>query len=399
MSRVYTGTGRSFQEVTSLPMDTEALVDIGRRVKLQPHFLGEPLMVVGETSDFVGVVDPRSHTLAALDALGRAAAIVLAVGAADVALATPALQLASHLSGLSAAELGKTAASFIRRPANEPLLRQWEEMDVEMDPETVELSSLLAAGFERDAEDFRDAINRQQRVLVAAEGFTLRLVQVIRWMQHSGVKIVGLRYRRYLVGGQEVYFAEQVVPSLDPAVDAPPQEFAPPEAAEPWRAKGRQYHVERLSPAMAAALDEILLATREHTFTVNWSHPSYFWLRGARRNFRVRTYHRDRVELGFYNAAPAAAAAFLAPYRLEGAEISSVGGYSDSPFTAISTETRLDERWRAMLADWLSGAPPGKSLGIHAGPRAPAPPPPVPPGLPAAGDLSRQDPGRHGSTA
>jgi len=375
-------------------MDVEALADIERRVKLQPHFLGEPLVVVGETVDFAHVLDPRSHTLAALDSLGRATAIVLAVGAADMALATPALQLASHLAGMPLADLGKVAASFVRRPANEALHRIWSEMDVEMDPETVELSSLLAAAYERDAEDFRDALNRQQRVVIAAEGFTLRLVQVIQWLQAAGVNIVGLRYRRYLVGGQEVYFAERVVPSQDPAVDAPRREFTPQETVEPWRTKGRQYHIERLSPAMAAALDEILLATREHTFTVNWSHPSYFWIRGARRNFRVRTYHRDRVELGFYNAAPAAAASFLVPYRLEGLEVVSVGGYSDSPFVAVTAETRLDERWNAMMADWLTGAPPGKSL--EGGETGARPPPSPPPAARPSSDLGRQEPDRHG---
>ena len=41
MAKVYTGTGRVFQEVQSVAMDEESLRDIERRVKLQPHFLGE----------------------------------------------------------------------------------------------------------------------------------------------------------------------------------------------------------------------------------------------------------------------------------------------------------------------------------------------------------------------
>ncbi|MCL2000376.1 MAG: hypothetical protein FWG74_02995 [Planctomycetes bacterium] len=404
MSKVYTGLGRAFQEITSLPMDLEALTDIEQRIKLQPHFLGEPLVVVGETADFPEAVDPHHRVMAALDALGRSVAIVLAVGAADVTLATPAMQLASHLSDMANTDLGKKTAVFIRRPSNESLMRLWEEMDVEMDAENIELSSLLAAAYERDAEDYRDTLNRQQRVIIAAEGFTQRLVQVIQWMKASGMNIKGLRYRRYLVGGQEVYFAEQVVPSQDPAVDAPRQEYLPQEIIEPWRAKGRLYYLDRLSPSLSATLDALLLATRDHTFTLNWSHPSYFWIRGSRRNFRVRTYHRDRIDLGFYNAAPAAAAAFLAPYRLEGAEILSVGGYADSPFIALTTETRLDEQWFAMLADWLSGSPPGRSLEPGSGGARPLP---APASAPASGsgagagsrpghDWGRQNPDEHG---
>lgn len=362
MSRVYTGLGRSFQEITALPMDEEALADIGRRIKLQPHFLGEPLVVIGEGVDFPGVVDPRTHTLVALDALGRSTAIALTVGSADIDVATPAILLASHVADMAASDLGKIAAGFVVRPANESLLRLWEEMDVEMNDETVELSSLLAAAYERDAEDFRDILNQGQRVVLAAEGYTQRLVRMIQWLNASGVPIAGLRYRRYLVGGQEVYFAEQVVPSVDPAVDAPRAEFVPQETVEPWRTKGRIYHIERLAPRLANLLDELILATRENTFSVNWSHPSYFWIRGPRRNFRVRTYHRDRIDLGFYNAAPAATAAFLAPYALPDTDIVSVGGYADSPFVSLTAETRIDARWRAMLNDWLTGAPPGRSL-------------------------------------
>ncbi len=179
-------------------------------------------------------------------------------------------------------------------------------------------------------------------------------------MNQHGVNAAGLRYRKFVVGGQDVFFAEQVVPQTDPAVDSPSSPKAQ-ESVEPWRLKGKAYHAERLNPRVAAIMDELLRATKESTFTVNWNNKYYFWIRGPRRNLRIRTYSRDRLEVGFYNAAPAAVAEFLDPYDLSGLEVVSIGGYSDSPFVALAQDMRIDDRWVAMLNDWLSGATPGKT--------------------------------------
>ena len=362
MSKMYTGSGRVFQEVSSLPMDEEGLQDIKRRVKIQPHFLGEPLVVVAEAEDFPGVCQPGDETMVAIDAIGRCTAVTIAMGVADIDQQIATLQLAAHLSNLSTDEIGKIARNFIDRPANEQLRRLWEDMDVEMSEDSVEIASLLAAAFERDAEDFFSLINNSQRIIVAAEAFSSRLVGVIEWMNRHGVNAIGLRYRKFIVGGQDVFFAEQVIPKADPAVDSPVQtQKSASEALDPWRVKGKAYHAERLNPRLASVMDEMLLMTKSSTFTLNWNNKYYFWIRGPRRNIRVRTYSRDRLEVGFYNAAPAAVAEFLEPYDLGSLEVVSVGGYSDSPFVVLGPDMRLDERWSAMLNDWLSGANPGKT--------------------------------------
>ncbi len=357
MSKVYTGTGRVFQEVQALPLDEEALVDIERRVKLQPHFLGEPLVVIGEACDFPRVVEANNHDLVGLDALGRAVAISFVKGMAEAATDMRALQLAAHLSSLTPEDLGRICRSFINRPGNDSIRRVWEEKDVEIGPEAVELSSLLAAIFERDAEDYADLINAEQRIIVAAEGFSSRMVDVVHWLARSGVTIIGLRYRKYLVGGQEVYFAEQVVPTVDPADDAPESRITAGsgEAQEPWRAKGRAYHAEKLDPLLANRLDELLVLAKPYTFTINWSHKHYFWVRGVKRNLRIRTYYRDRLEVGFYNASPAAVREFLGRHDLDIFEITTVGGYADSPFITITAETEFNDRWTQMLREWLGG--------------------------------------------
>lgn len=379
MSKMYTGAGRLFQEVSALPMDEEGLQDIKRRVKVQPHFLGEPLVVVAEAEDFPTVCSPGDETMVAIDSIGSCAAITIAMGVADIEQQVATLQLAAHLDTLSPSEIGRIARNFIDRPANEPLRRLWEDMDVEMSDDSVEIASLLAAAFERDAEDFFTLVNTTQRIIIAAEGFSARLVGVIEWMNRHGVNAVGLRYRKFIVGGQDVFFAEQVVPRTDPAVDAaqkPKQQQT--DQVEPWRVKGRNYHAERLNPRLVTVMDEIIRTTKDSTFTVNFNNKYYFWIRGPRRNLRIRTYSRDRLEIGFYNAAPAAVAEFLDPYDLSGLEVISIGGYSDSPFVSIGPDMRLDERWVAMLNDWLSGANPGKTRVNKRSEREQRRPPPQP---------------------
>lgn len=367
MSKMYTGAGRLFQEVSALPMDEEGLQDMKRRIKLHPHFLGEPLVVVAESDDFPGVTEHGDDTLIAIDSLGRSTAITIAIGTADIKEQIATLQLAAHASSLNPDELGRICRNFADRPQNEQLRRLWTEMDVEMSEDSVEIASLLAAAFERDAEDFFSLINNSQRIIIAAEGFSSRLVNVIHWLNSGGINACGLRYRKYIVGGQDVFAVEQVVPTTDPAVDGPVAKRASPDLAEPWRVKGKVYHTERINPRIASTLEDLLLITKPSTFTINWNNKYYFWIRGSRRNLRIRTYSRDRLEIGFYNAAPAAVAEFLEPYDLSGLEVVSIGGYSDSPFVVIGPDTRLDERWHALLNDWLSGANPGKTTITNTG--------------------------------
>ncbi len=361
MSRMYTDSGRAFQEVSALPMDEEGLQDMKRRVKVQPHFLGEPLVVVAEAEDFPAICQPGDETMVAIDSIGRTAAVTIAMGVADISQQISTLQLAANLAHLSTDEIGRIARNFIDRTSNDQLRRLWEDMDVEMSEDAVEIASLLAAAFERDAEDFATLINSSQRIIIAAEAFSARLVGVIEWLNVHGVNAIGLRYRKYIVGGQDVFFAEQVVPKTDPAVDSHVRGKggASTDAVEPWRIKGKAYHSERLNPRLANVLDEIILMTQKSTFSLNWNNKYYFWIRGPRRNLRIRTYSRDRLEIGFYNAAPAAVAEFLEPYDLGNLEVVSIGGYSDSPFVVVVPDMRLDERWNAMLNDWLSGATPG----------------------------------------
>ena len=148
MSKMYTGSGRVFQEISPLPMDEEGLEDIRRRVKLQPKFLGEPLVVIAEAEDFPAICPPGDDTLIAVDSHGRCAAISISIGTADIERQTSTLLLAANLASLTGEELGRIARNFIDRPANEPLRRLWEDMDVEMSDDSVELASLLAAAFD-----------------------------------------------------------------------------------------------------------------------------------------------------------------------------------------------------------------------------------------------------------
>ncbi len=355
MATIYTGTGKLFQQVDSVSLDEDSLKEMRRRIKLQPHFLGEPLVVIGEQQDFIPSTADSEGSLVALDVKGNTVLITLCSGVSEAEISLQIIRDAAHIGTLHAQDLGKITRQFLSRSQNDSLLRSWQEKGVEMNEEAVELASLLAAVFERDAEDYASAINRNQRIIIAAEGFNSSMVESIDWLVRHGVAIVGLRYRRFLVGGQEIYFAEQVVPTSDPAEDATTRERTnAPEALEPWLTKGKIYHTERLAPNVAARMEELLVGTRKATFSVNWSHKYYFWIRGEKRNLRVRTYHRDRLELGFYNTSPAAVTEFLSSFGMDHLEVYTIGGYQDSPFITIGGDMMIDAKWQDMLCAWLS---------------------------------------------
>jgi hypothetical protein len=359
MSNLYVGAGNALQALQPVEVDEETLREIQLRAKQQPHFLGEPLVVIGEAVDFpqVGGGKDGSHTLVALDVRGSVVVIDLILGVARAAQPLHSLRYASYLANLSVDELGKIAHAFISRPENLPIQRAWEEMSVEMSDEAVELSSLLATTFDRDAEDFTDNINRTQRILLAANAFETRMVEVVDWLSRNGADVRGLHYRKFMVGGQEIYFAEQVVPRLDPAIDASAESGrAAPESEEPWRVRGLPYYLDRLIPSVASQLEDLLQLVRPHTFSIDWLHKYYFLIRGARRNLRVRVYHRDRLDIGFLNATVESANEWLARYLLNEVEARVIGGYEKSPFVVTTSDTEFDDRWRAALCDWLSGS-------------------------------------------
>ncbi|MHC4886112.1 MAG: hypothetical protein ACYTGH_13625 [Planctomycetota bacterium] len=357
MSNLFVGAGNSLQEVTSVGLDEESLRDIETRIKLQPNFLGERLVVIGEAMDFpqVTVVEDVRY-LIALDTVGQTVVIELRLGTARNEISFQGLRFASYLAHMTNEELGKIAHAFIQRPHNLAISRAWQEAGVEMSDEAVELTSLLATAFERDADDFSEAINRVQRIIVAGEGFDARMVEMVDWLSGAGADIRGVRYRKFMVGGQEIYFAEQVVPQVDPAVDgAVSRKAAAPESDEPWRTKGLQYYMDRLVPSVGNQLESLLQMIRPHTFSIDWSHKYYFMVRGARRNLRIRLYQRNRIDIGFLNTTVEVVNEHMSRHGLSSFEATIVGGYEKSPFISTTTDLEVDDRWMRALSDWLSG--------------------------------------------
>lgn len=357
MTQVFTGSGRHFQELQAVSLDPENLVEIVQRIKLQPRFLGEPLIVFAEGENFALPALPDVHELVALDVLGRVVSISIVVGTAtpERHIESRAQELAAQVAAYTPEELGKVAREFLAAPHNDGLRRAWDEAGVEISEESVELASLLAVTFQRDAGDYSEQINREQRILIAAEAFTIRVVNCIQWLAGAGVNIRGLRYQKYLVGGQEIFFAEQAVPKKDPSIDFREEPGKTHEAIEPWKAKGLAYYMEQLTPAVGTVLDRLVVESRPDTFSITWAHKYYFWLRGAKRTLRVRAYQRDRLELGFYNHSREAVEEFLQEFRLPGMEVYVVGGYSDSPFISISSGMEVGDEWFRMVRAWLSG--------------------------------------------
>jgi hypothetical protein len=293
----------------------------------------------------------------ALDVLGRTVSISIVIGTAtpERHIESRAQELAAQVAAYTPEELGKISREFLSAPHNDMLRRAWDEAGVEISEESVELASLLAVTFQRDAGDYSDQINREQRILIAAEAFTIRIVNCISWLAGAGGNIRGLRYQKVLVGGQEIFFAEQAVPRKDPSIDFRDEPGKTHESIEQWKAKGLAYYLEQLTPAVGAILDRLVVEARPETFSISWAHKYYFWLRGGKRTLRVRAYHRDRLELGFYNHSREAVEDFLQNFRLPGMEVYVVGGYSDSPFISIASGMEISDEWFVMVKSWLSG--------------------------------------------
>ncbi|MFH0911843.1 MAG: hypothetical protein V1918_10110 [Planctomycetota bacterium] len=362
MTNLFVGTGNTLQQLQVVSLDEESLRDIKLRITLQPHFLGEPLVVIGEAADFpqVGASDP--YTLIGLDARGRSVVLELRLGVARSEQPFQALRYAAYLAKLSAEDLGKIAHAFAARPANLALQRAWREANVEMSDEAVELASLLATTFSRDAEDFTATVNGAQRILVAAEAFDSRMVEMIDWLARGGADVRGLQYRKFMIGGQEIYYAEQVVPKTDPAIDAVANRISvAAEGEDPWRVRGLAYYLERVIPAVGNRMEELLHLIHPHLFAIDWSNKYYFLIRGARRNLRIRVYQRNRLDIGFLNATVEGVSEYLRPYGITEVEVTTIGGYDKSPFLCTNSDTVFDERWHCLFCDWLRGAEPGAS--------------------------------------
>jgi hypothetical protein len=362
MSQLFVGAGNSLQEVQAVQLDEESLRDIATRIKLQPNFMGEPLVVIGEAADFPQIRSGSDYTLVGVDTGGNLVVIELRQGIARSEENLNALRYAAYIATLSPEDLGKIARAFISRPANMAIARMWKDAHIEMNEETVELSSLLATAFGRDAEDFADNINRSQRIILASEGFDARMVEVVDWLGRWGADVRGVQYSKFMIGGQEIYQAQQVVPDEDPAIDRQHRRGpAASDVEEPWRVRGLSYYLERLTPAMGNKLQEFLQLTKPFTFATDWSQKYFFLLRGSRRNLRVRVYQRNRLDIGFLDTSVERVSDFLKSYRLENHEPVLFGGYEKSPFVGLTSDTELDDRWVCLLGDWLSGQEPGAS--------------------------------------
>ncbi len=358
MSQLFVGAGDSLQPIKSVSLESEGLQEIALKIKLQPNFMGEPLVVIAEAMDFPQISKSIDDIiLVALDVNGNIVVIDLNCGVTDNKKPLTALRYASYIAGLSVDELGKIARFFSARPSNLGISRRWQDSNVEMSDESVELSSLLATIFDRDADDFADSINSAQRIIVATEGFDSLMVDMIDWMFTNGCDIKGIKYQKFMIGGQEIFHAQQVVPDDDHSVDSSEnkKQGHHTEAEEPWRTRGLSYYNERLSPAVGAKLEEILNLIKSSVFAINWVQKYYFLVRGERQNLRIRVYDKNRIDIGFLNTTSSSINSKMSKYQLENYEATLIGGYDRSPFVSITSDTELDDRWKHMLTDRLDG--------------------------------------------
>jgi hypothetical protein len=115
--------------------------------------------------------------------------------------------------------------------------------------------------------------------------------------------------------------------------------------------------MKRLSEPVRVAFERLIQALGEHVAETVWEQSYYVWLRGRRRNLRVHTSIKGKLEIGLHPASGEQAAAFLRDYADLGLTPKVQAGYRTSPFVRPEIGPSFpDGRLVAMFAAWLDGA-------------------------------------------
>ena len=130
-----------------------------------------------------------------------------------------------------------------------------------------------------------------------------------------------------------------------------------PAASEPWKIDGKAWHMQRLSEPVQVALERLIEALGDHVTETVWEQAYYVWLRGRKRNLRVHTSIKGKLEIGLHPASGEQAATFLRNYADLGLTLKVQAGYRTSPFVRPEIGPSFpDGRHVAMFAAWLDGA-------------------------------------------
>jgi hypothetical protein len=298
-TRFFAITGESLLEVkpTAIP---ESELDLERRVKASPSFLGEDLLIIAEQLDFPHIKGDAVD-LVGLAADGAVMIVELKKGKSPSNVDFQAIKYASYISYLDTDDLGQVAAQFLARPENTIIRKRLEDLGVEVAGEQVDLGQSLAAWFRRDASEYENTINTKQRIVIVAEEFDARIELAIDWLSRQGVQIAGVQYHQVEFEGRRFLASQRVFPT--PTLSS---EFVPttrPSLDKEWLREGKKWHMKRLMAEVGEALEHVIEALGGHITEIRWEQAYYIWLRGKARNLRPHTYIRSRLDIGLHPAS------------------------------------------------------------------------------------------------
>lgn len=355
--RFFVPEGESLAELKPVPL-SESELELERRIKACPSFLGENMVIVGEQVDFPEI---KGDAVDLVGVAGDGAVVIIELkrGKSPSDVDFQAVKYAAYLSHLDAEQLAAVASKFLHRQENQDIRRRIKELGVDLAEGQVDLPSLLAAWFRRDVSEYASSINSTQRIIIVAEEFDTRIALAIEWLSRQGVAISGREYRQVDVNGQRVLCSRQVFPSPNLAEKFVPKAKAS-RATEPWKVDGRAYHLSALKPPVADALQRLIDRLGNAIVEQNWGQAYYVWLRGSGRNLLIHTYIRGSLDIGLHPTTEEGAKAFLAGYPDLNLTPKVSGGYKNSPFIRPHLDAGFpSERMVALLTDWLAGNGPG----------------------------------------
>ena len=362
MVRLFREDDGHLAAVTREFVDEKRERELERLILSQPEILGEELLFIGEQASFPDMGGDAIDILA-LDTEGNTVIIELKRGTAPGSTDFQLLKYASYVQRLGPEDLARKAKEFFQQPQNKwywDAIRREAEMEEDAQRD-VDLIDLLYRKFGSHKYDvYEERFNKNQRLVLLAEGFDARIGSVLLWLHRQGIDVAGFEYGRFKSGKDSFYYFDKVIPPID--LEAELDAKARRHKKKPWLSDGKAWHHNDdenwdENIGLLDALVENL--QRSVTSEVLWNQKLYVKIYGmSKRELRVYpAVKKGRIDLLFMRATAAEVEELL---RRHGAKdtVNASYVYDDgTPWIGISHTDQIGGPVLSALNVWLMESP------------------------------------------
>lgn len=348
--------------ITRELIDEKKERELERLILSQPEILGEELLFIGEQASFPEMGGDAIDILA-LDRDGNTVIIELKRGTAPSATDFQLLKYASYVHRLGPEDLAVKAGEFYRQPQNKwywDRIRHEAKLEEETDKD-VDLIDLLFRKFGSHKYDvYEERFNKNQRIVLLAEGFDARMGSVLLWLHRQGLDVAGYEYGRFKSGEDAFYYFDKVIPPID--IEAELEQKARRHKGKPWLTDGIAWHHSAeenwgVNISLLDALVENL--QRSVSAQVVWNQKLYVKIYGAsKRELRVYpAVKKGRIDLLFMRATTAEAEELLHRHGAQDPVNPSYVYDEGTPWVAVSHADQAGGPLLSALNVWLMEHP------------------------------------------